>query len=178
MESRIVSTKFKYISENILKIILALLPNQNLLRYIHYLDEENKHPLDPTLPNVSAGIIKNNNFIFTHFNEEILTEAKVLIFFNSRHGRFSHKNALSEDIFQMDIIVPYDFWMIETDGTLELRAYSIAYEIAKVLEEKSDIAGIGKLSIIDYDSAKVSDRHSRLTLFMKASNFTFTGGKK
>ncbi len=178
MESRIVSTKFKYISENILKIILALLPNQNLLRYIHYLDEENKHPLDPALPDVSARNVKNDNFVFAHFNEEILTETKILIFFNPRYGRFSPKDALSEDIFQMDIIVPYAFWMIETDGTLELRAYSIAYEIAKVLEEKSDIAGIGKLSIIDYDSAKVSDRHSRLTLFMKASNFTFTGGKK
>lgn len=39
-----ISSKFKFISENTIKIVNEMLSNQNLVKYIHYLDRE--HPLN------------------------------------------------------------------------------------------------------------------------------------
>lgn len=161
------SLKFKHMSKNTLKLIFAMLLNQNLVRYIHYLGDYN--PLDSNLPNVNYVEVKDSSFVMTKFNPEILKETKTMIFFNPQRGRFTGQ-VTAGDMYQMDIIIPYTYWVIK--NTSELRAYSIAHEVAQVIDQKN-VAGIGNVEITGWESYKVDDTFSGLTLYMEVTNATY-----
>lgn len=154
-------------SQNTLKLIFAMLLNQDLVRYIHYLGDYN--PLDKNLPDIDFAEVKDNNFVMTKFNPEILIETKIMMFFNPHRGRFTGQ-VTAGDMYQLDIIIPYAHWVIKNTG--ELRAYSIAYEVAQVIDQKN-IAGIGKVEITGWESYKVDNTFSGLTLFMEVTNATY-----
>ena len=166
-----ISSKFKFISENTIKIVNEMLSNQNLVKYIHYLDRE--HPLNSDRPDVSAREVRDKNFVFTHFNEDILVETQILVFVNPNRGRFPSNRVVAGDIYRMDIIIPNRYWMI--GDTLELRAFSIAHEIALEIDNKN-IAGVGSVIITDWDSYKVNDKYSGLTLLIEVSNVAVKSG--
>lgn len=160
------SLKFKHISMNVTKLILAVITNQNFLRYVSYLDHED--PLSSQRDDISPLDVKDDNFILTKFNDKILRESKIVIFFNPYEGSFTHR-ASNVSTYTMDIIVPYDYWIIEDTG--ELRAYSIAHEIAKVIDQKN-VAGIGLVDIASWESYKVNNSFSGLTLAIRVTDGT------
>lgn len=162
------SLKFKHMSINTTKIVLNLLLNQNLMRYIHYLGDYN--PLDSRLPDVEADEVKKKNFILTKFNDKIITETKILMFVNPLRGRFTG-SASSDDFYEINIIVPRDYWII--GNTSEIRAFEIAYEIGQSLDQKN-IAGVGDVKIVNWDTWKVNDSFDGLSLLLSVTNGTVT----
>lgn len=151
-------------SENTTKLKVALLKNQDLLRYIHYLGDFN--PLDASLENVDDVIVDKYNFVLTPYNPEILSQSKIMIFLNPFTGMYD-KSVTADDVYALDIIVPYKFWVI--NETSELRAYSIAHQIAKTIDQKK-VAGIGNVVIRRYKAYKVDDTFAGLTLFIEVTN--------
>jgi len=148
-------------SKNTVKLIFTLLGNQNLLRYIHYLGDYN--PLDGNLPNVNPGEVKANNFVLTTFNEKILEETKVSIFLNPHRGHFN-RSTTAKHIYELVVTIPYKYWIIEDIS--ELRAFSIADEIAKSIDQEN-IVGIGDVFIVDYDTFKLNDTFSGLVMYIE-----------
>lgn len=155
-------------SVNTTKIVMSMLGNQNLLRYLSYLED---NPLDKSLPNISPMVVKQNNVVLTQFNQDILMDTKILMFINPFKGRFTFKT-LANDVYAIEIIIPYKYWLIEDTG--ELRAFSIAYEIAKTIDQQN-IAGIGDVNIIEWNSYKINEIFSGLTLFIEVTNAAIKG---
>lgn len=148
-------------SKNTIKLLFTLLGNQDLLRYIHYLGDCN--PLDISLPDVSPSEVKDDNFILTTFNEKILEENKILIFLNPHRGHFN-RSTTAKHIYELVVTIPYKYWIIEDIS--ELRAFSIADEIAKSVDQKN-IVGIGDVFIVDYDTFKLNDIFSGLVMYIE-----------
>lgn len=158
-------------SKNTTDLIYAMLTNRNLARYIHYIGDFD--PLDVNLPNVKSSVVKANNFVLTHFNLDVLSEAKILVFINPVQGKFNSNNVLAGDQYVVDIIIPYKYWYIGNTG--ELRAYKIAYEICQAIDFKN-VAGIGNVEITNWNSSKVNDLYSGLKLFISVTNGTMNSG--
>lgn len=146
-----------------------MLTNQDLLRYIHYLGDYN--PLDKALEDVSLIQVKQQNFMLTPFNPEILSNTKIMLFLNPFSGRFG-KNVEADDVYTLDILVPYDYWII--GDTSEIRVYSIAHQIAKSIDQKN-IAGVGNVVIASYKAYKVDDTFAGVTLFLEVINASYKG---
>jgi len=160
------SLKFKHMSKNTIKLLFTLLSNQSLLRYVHYLGDYN--PLDSNLSDVDASEVKSNNFVLTKFNEKILNETKISIFFNPHRGHFN-KSTTAKHIYELVVVIPYKYWVIEDIS--ELRAFSIADEIAKTIDQEN-IVGIGDVSIVDYDTFKLNNEFSGLAMYIETINAT------
>ena len=158
------SLKFKHISQNTVKLMYALLGNQDLLKYIYFLGDYD--PLTKSSSELDIADIRNKSFILTKFDPKILLATKVMLFVNPYKGKFP-KDAVTDDVYAIDIIVPNDFWVVK--NTSELRAYEIAHQIALTIDRKG-IAGIGNCNIFDYNSYKVDDTFSGVTLFVLTQN--------
>lgn len=163
------SLKFKHMSKNTTKIMFAMLTNQDLLRYIHYMGDYD--PLDTNLGNVSLATVRRDNFVLTPFNPEILLNTKTMLFLNPYSGRFN-KRATADDVYTLDIVVPYDYWIV--GETSELRAYSIAHQISKSIDQKN-IVGVGNAVVSSYKAYKVDDTFAGITLFIEVSNASYKG---
>lgn len=161
------SLKFKHMSKNTTKIMIAMLTNQDLLRYVYYMGDYD--PLDTKLDNVGLVTVKNENFILAPFNPEVLSSTKTMLFLNPFSGRFG-KGVAADDVYTLDIIAPYDFWII--GETSELRVYSIAHQVARSVDQKN-IAGVGNIVIVNYKAYKVDDTFSGITLFLEVANATY-----
>lgn len=124
-----------------MKILFYLLSNQNLKRYIKYLDDD---PLNKTKADITDDLISSGSIILTPYDINILTDAKVKIFFYPNRG-INYDNVQGIDRYICDIIVPLQYWILKGQG--KTRPYSIAYEIAQMIDGK-DI-GIGEANIPD-----------------------------
>lgn len=164
------SQKFKYISENTSKLVNEMLSNQDLIKYIHYLDNK-KHPLDPSNPPVSARQVMNENFEFVLFNDNIVTDTQILIFFNPVINDYRGKT-LSVDTFAMDIAIPNRYWIIQNKDGIQLRAYEIAYEVAKSIDGKN-ITGIGDVEIVSTQTGRIGSKGvSVISIVIEIKNTT------
>lgn len=171
MDRGMVSTKFKYISENTLRLTQEILKSEDLIKYIYHVDSS---PLNNNLAEVSSSQIIKNNFTFAPFNNVILEDTKVMVFFYPFRSEQTYDYATTDDIYQMDIIVPYQYWLF--DDLFGFRAYAIADEVSKAIDGKS-IAGIGRTLIINWESYKVNNTHAGLTLLIKVTNSSYTSGR-
>ena len=147
--------KFKYISENTSNLVNEMLNNQNLAKYIYYLDNE-KHPLDPSNPFVSPRHVINKNFKFVLFDDNIVADTQVLVFVNPVMNDYRGVT-LSIDTFTMDVAIPNKYWIIYNGGDIQLRAYEIAYETAKAIDGKS-ITGIGDVEIVSAQTGRIGSK--------------------
>ena len=162
------SLKFKHINENGMKLLTPLLGNQIFLRYVKYLNDS---PLDTP---ISSKLYENlldkravdGNIVLNGFDESVLKEAKVKIFFHPYESR-SFTRVLHSDIYIMDIVVPNKFWVLEGKGTW--RAYAIAHEVSKEIDNK-DIAGLGKCEITGYKQSRIGSSYTGLRLMIKVDN--------
>lgn len=165
------SLKFKNMSKNTTDLIYAMLTNRNLVKYIHYIGDFD--PLDVSLPNVKASDVKANNFVMTHFNTKVLTEAKIILFFRPIRSKFPSGKVTSIDQYAIDIIIPYDYLVIGDTG--DLRGAEISYEICQAVDLKN-IAGIGNVEVTEGDSYKVNDQFEGWRLFLNVTNGTMNSG--
>lgn len=163
----LVSLKFKFIEENLSKMLGLLINNQNFKRYIVYLD---KYPLDPSLPDINDNLIGKNIYL-TPISEDILDTASVKVFINSYEGNLRN-NPIGYDIYVIDIVVPVRYWLISGKG--EIRPFRIAREIANTLDNQY-IAGTEKINITKYHIFKINESYSGLTVWLEVTNATVRG---
>lgn len=149
------SQKFKYISDNTSKLVNEMLTNQNLAKYIYYLDNE-KHPLDPSNPSISPIRVRDKNFKFVLFDDNIVADTQILVFVNPAMNNY-RGTTLSIDTFVMDVAIPNKYWIIHNGGDIQLRAYEIAYETAKAVDGKS-ITGIGDVEIVSAQTGRIGSK--------------------
>ena len=149
------SQKFKYISDNTSKLVNEMLTNQNLAKYIYYLDNK-KHPLDPSNPSISPIRVRDKNFKFVLFDDNIVTDTQILVFVNPAMNNY-RGTTLSIDTFVMDVAIPNKYWVINNGGDIQLRAYEIAYEVAKAIDGKN-ITGIGDVEIVSTRTGRIGSK--------------------
>lgn len=154
------SLKFKFIGQNTFKLLQPIVKNQNILRYIKYLDKDD--PLDKKLPDIDmrTDLITDGTIILTPFDKNVLAKEKIKIFFTPIDIDFGNgKDVLNTTYYMIDIMVPTSKWRLSNG---EFRAYMIAYEIAQIIDNKN-IAGLGKVNIVDRAiQGKVTDTFSGL----------------
>lgn len=161
------SIKFKHISTNRMKILNELLGNQRLLKYIFYLDEQ---PLSNE--DVNPSVVRDKNFVFTKFDESIITETEIKIFFTTENIIFPRGNTTAPTFYMMDIILHNKYWTMYR--SMIERPYAIADEIAKSIDQKS-IAGVGRVWIGEAPSYKVNQSHAGVSLRIEVENATVRG---
>lgn len=154
------NVKCKYISRDTNKLVSEMIRNETLLKYIYNLGD--RHPLDEDLPPVSPRLIRKNNFVFTMFNETVLKEKQVSLFFNPMLNSFM-SDTLSTVKYNLDIVLPYRNWVIETDDGFELRAWEIAHQIIVSLDNRR-ITGIGDVEVLGTSAAYLSNKYAVLNM--------------
>lgn len=160
------SQKFKFIEQNLSNMLVMITASKEFARYVYYLDD---NPLDTEKSDVTVDLIDSGNIILDLFDETILTEAQIKIFFNPFDGSLETQ-PLGYDIFTLDIVMPKRYWRLK--GLGQFRAYRIAYEIAQKIDGKN-VAGIGKVEITKYRTFKTSEgKYCGLTLFIRANSIT------
>jgi len=160
------SFKFKHIENNLLKLLALILTNQNMLKYIYYLDDD---PLSQ--PNVSVNLLDTNNIILTLFDEKILIEQQIKVFLNPLQGNLEYL-PLSDLTYTLDIIIPNSKWILH--GLGQLRAYRISDEFAQMVDGQM-VAGIGETEITRFKTYKVGDSYSGLSLWIRVNSSTMKG---
>jgi len=163
----LVSLKFKFIEENLSKMLSLLINNQNFKRYIVYLD---KYPLDPSLPDVNDNLI-GKNIHLTPISEDILEATSVKIFINPYEGNLKN-TPIGYDTYIIDIVVPIRYWLITGRG--EIRPFRIAREIANTLDNQY-IAGTERINIVKYRLFKVNELYAGLSIWLDVANATVRG---
>lgn len=166
------SLKLKYTSENTSKLANTILENQNLLRYIHYLDNK-IHPLDKNNKDVNWFVVRNNNFVFTHFNEEILTETKIILFFNPVISDFRNPT-ISKDVYSLSVVIPNMYWIIGNNSQFELRGWKIMREIVKILDQKN-IVGVGDVKVTNIKAGVYNNNYSIISCTIETENPSIKG---
>ena len=155
------SLKFKFIGQNTFKLLQPIVNNQNILRYIKYLDKDN--PLDSALLDIDTrkvDLIADGTIVLTPFDKNVLRDEAVKIFFTPIDIDFGNgKDVLNTTYYMIDIMMPTSKWRLSNG---EFCAYMIAYEIAQTIDNKN-IAGLGKVNIVDRAiQGKVTDTFSGL----------------
>lgn len=159
------SFKFKHIENNLLKLLTLIINNQNILKYIYYLDDD---PLSK--PDVTENLI-GKNVILTLFDENVLSEQAIKIFINPYKGDL-RTQPLSNLSFVIDIVIPNSKWILH--GLGQLRAYRIADEIAQLIDQKN-VAGIGECEITQFKAFRINEEYSGLSLEIKINSSTTKG---
>ena len=161
------SIKFKHMSTNRMKIIQELLKNQRLLKYLTYL---NDNPLSGV--DVSAGKVLKDNFILTKYDEDVLSETQIKLFFTTDIIRFNRGRVVDDTIYNLDIVLPNNKWTIYSN--MIERPLAIADEIAKSIDQQR-VAGIGEIWISAVNTGKVNSTYSFLNLKISVANGTIKG---
>lgn len=160
-----VSYKFRNLEKNLIKLILPIANNENIKRYLCYLDED---PLDKNKPDITKNII--NEYIYLMpFNEKTLNDSKVMIFYYPEYGDLRRKPTGTHR-FLMDIICPYSAWIFQG----KMRPIEIANEVSKLIDGKN-IAGVGEVNITNYKSGKLDETYGFFTLFIEIESVTTKG---
>lgn len=160
------SYKFKYIEENLIKLVGILLQNENLKKYIIHLTDD---PLSE--PNVTEDLIESRNIILAPFDDRILTEEKVILFVNPLRGNLNNQ-PLSDLIFLVDIIIPTSKWLL--NGLGQIRAFRIADLIARDVDQKR-IMGVKENEVTEFRIFKVNNNYSGLSLTIKVNSSSMKG---
>lgn len=168
------SLKFKHINENGIKMLNPLISNETFLRYIKCLSDD---PLNEVITpselysNIINTRSKDGNIVLGEFDETVLVESKIKIFFHPfEPDRFTE--ALYSDVYIFDILIPNEYTILEGKGVW--RAYAIAYEVSKIIDNQS-IAGLGKCEIIRYRQSKANNNYTGLRLLIKVYNASVGG---
>ena len=148
------SNKFKNATKHLFDIIMIMIDDKGIYDYLVYGKDKGKN------------IDLFNNYVIPNFPniDKLPDDYKTRIYVNPDTGRdYRGDKATMQEIYKVDILVP-DSEVLTRDG--ELRAFGIAYEMAKNIDNKN-ITGIGKSEIFDYKYYKLGDNHVALTFFIQ-----------
>ena len=169
------SIKFKHMGSNLVKILSPIFYNQNILRYCCYLTNNplllqiyNDEGQLVDQPDIQESLLDTKSIILTPYDPKVLTDLKVKIFCNPLEGDF--RKSINDDLYEFIILVPLKYWVLWGSG--ELRAFLIAYEIAKELDSQYEIAGTGKVDIIKWRRFNEGDNYAGLVLITSITNGT------
>lgn len=143
------SLKFKFIEQNLMNILMLVVTNQNILRYIKYLNDD---PLDDYLPDVEGTLI-NEHIILSPFDKEVASVSEVKLFFYPFKSHLKSK-PLGKHVYMFDIICPIRYFILQGRG--EFRTIRIADEIARMIDGQT-ITGIGEITIPDAYLSRLSN---------------------
>lgn len=164
-----VSMKLDKVEEHLLDMLIPINDNQKIKRYIKYLSNT---PLEvtPEQPDIEDSLIYDN-ILITPFSDKVLTESKVLLFFNPIDGNLEPE-IVGDEIYTLDIIVPITYWVLQGQG--KIRVFRIGSEIAKIVDGQ-DITGVGKVKLKRFKCYKVNDNYAGMTLFIEVKTTTVKG---
>lgn len=165
------SLKFKHIEDNLIKLSKLLVENQNIKRYIYYLDND---PLNPSKPDITEDLVESKHILCTLFDKTVLTEPKVRIFLNPLQGVLNNPS-LSVIVFTLEIVIPSPNWDIEGIG--KLRAFRIADEFAQDIDGQK-VAGIGEVNITDFKTYKINESYFGMVLYIEINSSVGKGLRK
>ena len=176
----ITSLQFNNLEDNLQLMIEPLKNDQEFLRYILNL---NDYPLDQDYIDDNGNIvqqpdiltpydlIKSQMITLTLFNPNILKETKVQIFFSPLQGTSSEGDPIFHNIYIVDIIVPYNFMIINSTG--KLRLFRIANRISKLWNNQY-LAGIGRTIMYNWKTYVVNSNYQGMTMMFKVDDSAFT----
>ena len=159
------SYKFRNIENNLVKLLEVFLANENLKKYIYYLTD---NPLSEAT--VTENLLAKH-IVLTPFDEEILSTDRVTVFVNPIEGDYT-RHPLSTIIFLIDVVIPHNKWLLP--GTGKIRAFRIADEIAKDIDQKK-VAGIGDVIVGKHKLYKLNKEFSGITLPVTVRSSTQKG---
>lgn len=175
-----ISTKFSNVETDMLSILTPLKNNQTFLRMIKYLSN---YPLEqqtydtvknvvvsqPDLPvpyDLTGDSTGGRLILLTLFNQNIVTEAKVYIFFS--HLDFSSNESqsiIANHDYVMDILIPYQ--NVQMDD--KLRNIRIVDEIMKSVDNQY-IAGFNQVFIKKGKDYILNANYQGVTLYFSVQN--------
>lgn len=161
------STRYGNVSENINDLVDELIQNENLLRWLTYLDD---NPLSTNKPNVKRKGVIGDKIILTRINENILTKTEAKLFIYPRGGveKRNMKNVMAETIFEANILLPNELGYIYPMRVDRFAA--IASEIAKSLDGKN-ITGVGDVKVsTSFNTYKVNEIYTGMMFFINTTN--------
>lgn len=166
------SLKLSKIEENLNKLLVLLVGNQNILRYIKYLDN---NPLvkDSSHPDIVDDLIdgESQNIILTPFDPKVLENTQVKIFLNPYEGNLED-DVIGENIYILDIVCPIQNWRIKGKG--QLRTFRIADEFCKMVDGQK-VAGIGEVKVYRFKTGKIENEYAVLSLWVRVKNPSLKG---
>lgn len=156
-----ISTKFKNTSANKMNLLMAILENESLRKWIYYLTDNPENE-----PDVPVDALLKRNIIPTKFNPDIIKESKVILLIDPVEGGFNF-NLPSVETWAINIIMPNEFWFMEQYG--KERIFEIAHLIAQSVDDQR-LTGLGKVLIKSYKTYNINQTWTALTLFAEVVN--------
>jgi len=159
--------KFKNIGINLVKLYSLIISNENISKYVYYL---NHNPL--ASPDVPIDLKKEGYYILSLFDGGIPEEEKIRLFLNPSICNFE-KYPLSEISYILELVIPNKWWVLE--GLGELRGYAIMDEIAQMIDQQS-VAGVGEVEITHCRTSRITgSEYSVLTAIIKVRSVALKG---
>ena len=142
------SYKFKYIEKNLLSLFSLICGNQNISKYVYYLND------DPLSSNeVQVDLLSEGYYFLTFFDGSIPEQEKIRIFLNPMYGDFKNY-PLSNIAYSIEIVVPINYWVLH--GRAEIRPIRILDEISQMIDQQK-VAGITEVEITKFRSGRISN---------------------
>lgn len=142
------SFKFKHIENNLVKLFSLIYNNQNINKYIYYLNDD---PLN--FPTVPIDLLEEGNFVLGFYDGSISEIEKIRVFINPISGIFN-KHPLSDITYLVEVVLPSRFSILHGRG--EIRPMRIFDEISQMIDQQKGI-GITEAEITRFRSGRVAD---------------------
>lgn len=144
-----------------------IMQNQNILKYIYYLESSN--PL--TEPDIQENLIESGIIVPAPFDSDILNENESRVFINPFEGNL-RGISLSSISFLIEICIPIKHWTVPGQG--KIRVFRIADEFSRKADQQR-IAGVTETEVERFRIFKVADRYAGLTLWVNVNSSTGKG---
>ena len=142
------SFKFKNIETNLVKLFSLIYNNQNINKYIYYLNDD---PLSS--PAVPIDLLEEGNFILGFFDGIVSETEKIRLFINPVSG-ILNKYPLSEITYLVEIVLPNRLSILRGRG--EIRSMRVFDEISQMIDQQKGI-GITEAEITRFRSGRIAD---------------------
>ena len=138
------SIKFSNIESSVVDIFTLILQNQNIRRYLKYMDNE---PLSVSKSDITDTLVNENIFLKPYSDVLISTDAaECYLFAGNLFGTVNQYPTAPINI-KFIICCPNDYWVLEGKG--KLRAFRIADEISKLIDSNHE-TGAGRVEITNF----------------------------
>jgi len=140
--------KFANIEANLVKLFSLIYSNQNINKYIYYLNDD---PISS--PTVPVDLLEEGNFVLGFFDGTISEQEKIRLFLNPLSG-ILNRYPLSEITYLVEIVLPNRYSILH--GRNEIRSMRIFDEISQMIDQQRGI-GITEAEITRFRSGRISE---------------------
>lgn len=140
--------KFKHIENNLVKLFSLIYSNQNINKYIYYLNDD---PISS--PTVPVDLLEEGNFVLGFFDGTISEQENIKLFLAPLSG-ILNRYPLSEIIYLVEVVLPNRYSILH--GRNEIRPMRIFDEISQMIDQQRGI-GIAEAEITRFRSGRISE---------------------